>query len=312
MFRFDPDLTAIVAAFKEGDGLNQALQLAPIVRPPRSFKYPTYAAGAIYAADSDIRAPGDPKVKVTTVPVQTLTTVFIPEHSRAGFVDIQTQDQPTAIQEYPENSIRARIKLISKFLNQRMLYEIATLAQTASYKATPTTKWNASGADPEWDIKTACEAFVKKSGVEPNIIAFASNVVPWCSKGLRATYGINAPMPNVQILTDFLTKDLNLGGLGAKPIFLPSFYNDGTNFVNLFGDSVFLANVQANPTAVDPTDWLPSFLNTAIPKETPADIFVMPPKLNDMETAWICKVTRYYIPVMPVDAAGYMIYTTLG
>lgn len=304
--RYDKDATRGVLAYKEGIA-EEALSISPIITQPKSGQYPSYGPGEWQYTNFDSRAPSDPKVMQITFPALSWTDYFIPEVPRKKFIDRQDQARSGTVAGLAETDVKRTAERVKHALQQALSYKIITDALAGvGGTATPTNKWNQTGATPVDDLQNYIDNFEAQLGIPPNGIVFPRKVFRHVGAGIRAEYGITGETKaNVALVKEILMLDL---GIPAERMYISkaTLYS-GSTFANMYSDAVLLFYSATNPKMID---WEPSYMASITPDDVPW-FRVLPPYSFGDPGQWVECIAEI-LPKVLMANAGYSITATLA
>ena len=168
----DPGLTNLAVTKGTGGGFASEV-ISPqvqVVKP--SGEYHTFLGNEALTDDveTEVALDGSPHYVTLSSSTDTYSATLHKLASRIPLLEEDTEDVVVRQRQRKTNM------LVNKLRIGREKAVKAIVQDSTSADATPTTKWDASGAEIEKDIDNAKEAFVKQCGVEANGILIPPHV----------------------------------------------------------------------------------------------------------------------------------------
>lgn len=300
---YDKDTTRLLLAYNEEiDPAN--LIMSPMIRVPGSGQYASYSAGAFRYTGSSKRAIGNPNVKRFEIPGATWTSYALEEYSLETGVDRMVEGRSGIVAELKENSLKDKGMLLKNALDQELNDNILAKMKTinASYKSTPSTKWDAaSGQTPIADLRAGCVAVAEGCGHWPNYWLIESEVLATLSDWARSNYGYAGIESNQAVVEKVVMPHLGIPNL----LISKSRTHDGTNYQNPLGDANVLFYSKKAPVKDDLT-----FMGTFVPDDVPDYRQLAPYQYPQATGRWTQGIREYYITFI-CECAGHYLYSCL-
>lgn len=305
--RYDKDTSRLLIDYKEG--VDETLfVVSPRIPVPQTFRYAKYTKGNNVFAEDTTRATGNPNVKRLVIDGATWFDKELEEHSLEDFLDRRYKGRSGVVQGLFETDMLKKGRRIKNMLDVEQTKKIIAKVQSinASYKTTPTTKWNDTGGDPVAELIAAKEAMFANCGKYPSHIVIPQLVLSTIANIVRAKYTITSFTKNSAIVEQILLDDL---GIPATNLLIPSAGNyNGTTAVyeQLWGDSVLMFFTMPLPVE-DDIVFMGTFIADDVPEYRQLPVFEEP---NHKTGDVVQGIKEYFIDFIAEDA-GYWIYTCL-
>jgi hypothetical protein len=303
----DYDTSNLVIAYP--DGADPIVKIiAPEMPASKRFEYLSFAKGNFRFVEKTDRAIGDMNVKYLKIEGGVWTEAFLVEHPLAVPLDRQLQGREGVIKDIAQSDTVEAGRDIFSALSQehctKVIGEVIALGSVSGHYVVPTTKWDATGAEPGKDIAAAGKAFFANCGLKPTHIVFPWTVVTAMSDFLRAEYNINQNITDMAVLERVCTDKLGIPA-GNILIAAKGVYN-GTTYAEEWGDNVLLCYTKAQPTKRDLT-----FMKTFRAKDRPSYLQYAPYVANQQTGVEVQGQMEYLIKTVCQDA-GYLIKDVLS
>ena len=300
---YDKDTSRLMLAFQEE--LDQpSLVMSPMIRVPISGQYASYGAGAFRFSGSTKRAIGDSDVKKYDFTGATWTSYHLEEHSLETGVDRMILGRSGAVKGLYENDLTAKGKLMKGALDQELIDIIIAKAKAigASYKSTPTTKWDAaSGQTPLADLRAAAVTVAEGCGKWPNYLLMEAECLATLADWARTHYGYAGIESNMAVVNKVVMPHIGIPNLLESK----ARTHDGTNYQSPWGDAGMLFYAKTAPVIGDVT-----FMGTMVPDDVP-DYRQTPPYKYPQGTGTFVQGIREYFVTFVCEAAGHYLYNIL-
>lgn len=302
----DLDTTNLVVAYT--DGIDPfARVIAPNIMKAKSFKYWTYPKGNFRFTEKTDRAIGDPNVKQLKIPGGSEVEGFLVEHPlESEPIDRQTQGRESIIANVHENDVKERGVEVKNSLDQELTSKIITLATAISNSTTPLNKWNAGGATPGKDLRTAAIEVFKQCGRWPSHLLIPRIVFANMGDAARSEYGVSKDISDAAIVQRIILENLRIPIANMLIPGVGVYSSTTTEYEEEWGDKVMLFYTKPQPVRKDVI-----FMATFQPKDKP-EYFQYAPYLTPQKTGVVVQGVREYLVKVVCEAAGYMLTDVLA
>jgi hypothetical protein len=303
--RYDKDTTRLVLAYTEGIDPNVQV-MCPDIEVPTSGQYMSYPKGNFKFSGDTTRGIGDTTVKELKIAGGTWLPYFLIEHPLFASLD-RLEGRSGMVQNIVETSLVKKGNRVKEALDQEWSGKVITLAQTinASYKTTPSTKWNAaSGQAPIADIRAACIAVAQNCGRWPNNMLITASSLVYLADYARSHFNINTINTDQQIIEKLVMPHLNIKNL----LISDARSYGGTTYDEVWGakGACWVFYSKKSPVIEDVT-----FMANLVPDDVPAYRQLPPYQDLHQTSKGMIQGIREYDPRFICESAGYWLYDVL-